>query len=158
MSDFTFAQRIKPSVPKRYLLLVASGVWLFAGSFLMFRGIRNIPVDGVTFWKILLSAGAGCVFFWILFLRVSTRHIHRITTLDIIRPCIFSFFDWKSYLLMVLMIGMGIAVRNLHLINDETISYFFITMSVPLIISAVRFFLAWKKYEIITKDERRKTN
>lgn len=146
MSNFNFAQRIKPSVPKRYLLLVASGVWLFAGSFLMFRGIRNIPGDGVTFWKIFLSAGAGLIFFWILFLRVSARHIHRITTLDIIRPCIFSFFDWKSYLLMALMIGMGIAVRKLHLISDITISYFFITMAIPLIISAFRFVVAFWKY------------
>jgi hypothetical protein len=152
------AQRFKPGVPKRHLLLVATFVWLFAGGFLMFRGIRSMPDGSWQLWKIAVSVAGGLLFFWILFLRISAKHIRRITSLEILRPCVFSFFDFKSYLMMALMITMGVTVRKLHLIGPATISYFFVTMAVPLLISAARFFGAWQNYTLITKDERRETN
>lgn len=151
------ANRLKPGVPKRHLLIVAAFVWLFAGGFLAFRGIRSIPPGAWQWWKVAIALAGGIVFFRVLFLRVSSKHIRRINSLEILRPCVFSFFDFRSYLMMVLMITMGVTVRKWHLISQGAISYFFITMSVPLVISAFRFLLAWKKYEIITKDEVRKT-
>jgi len=152
------AAKFKPGVPKRHLLLVAAFVWLFAGSFLAFRGIRSIPAGEWQWWKVVIALAGGLIFFGILFLRISTKHIRRITTLEILRPCVFSFFDFRSYLLMGLMIAMGVAVRKLQLLNSVAISYFFITMAIPLVISALRFFLAWKKYDVITDYERRKTD
>jgi hypothetical protein len=146
------AIKFKPGVPKRYLLMVAAFVWLFAGGFLLFRGIRSMPPASWAIWKTMVSVAGGLAFFWVLFLRISSKHIRRITTLEILRPCVFSFFDFKSYLMMALMITMGVTVRKLHLIAPQDISYFFITMSVPLIISAVRFALAWVKYGDITYD------
>jgi hypothetical protein len=146
-------QRYKPGVPKRHLLLVATLVWLFAGSFLMFRGIRSVPEGAWQFWKVAVSVAGGLLFFWILFFRISAKHIRRITSLEILRPCVFSFFDFKSYLMMALMITMGVTVRKLHLVSAESISYFFITMAIPLLVSAIRFLAAWRKYDTITNDE-----
>lgn len=147
------AQKLKPGVPKRQLLLVAAFVWLIAGGFLLFRGIRTMPVGDWALWKAATAVIGGLSFFWILFLRISTKYIHRISSLEILRPCVFSFFDLRSYLMMGLMITMGVIVRELHLVNSVVISYFFITMAIPLVISAIRFFLAWKKYEVITRHE-----
>jgi hypothetical protein len=147
------ATKYKPGVPKRHLLLVATSVWLFAGGFLAFRGIRSMPAGDWAWWKTAIAIIGGLMFFWILFLRISTKHIRRITSLEILRPCVFSFFDFRSYLMMALMITMGVTVRKLHLVSAESISYFFITMALPLLISAGRFYLAWNRYEEITKDE-----
>jgi hypothetical protein len=146
------AIRFKPGVPKRYLLMVAAFVWLFAGGFLLFRGIRSMPAGQWALWKTLVSFVSGLLFFRTLFLSISSKHIRRITTLEILRPCVFSFFNFKSYLMMALMITMGVTVRKLHLIAPQGISYFFITMSVPLLISAARFAMAWRKYVDITHD------
>jgi hypothetical protein len=148
---------MKPGIPKRHLLLVAAGVWLFAGGFLLFRGIRLMP-DGIEMlWlKILGSVFVGILFFHLLFLRISLRHIHRIASLEILKPCIFSFFDWKSYLIMAVMITAGVLVRKTGWISPEWISLFFILMAIPLLLSAIRFLRAYVNYEQILKPHNTK--
>ena len=78
----------------------------------MLRGIRGMPAGAWQAWKVLISVAGGLAFFRILFLRISSKHIRRITTLEILRPCVFSFFDIKSYLMMALMITMGAIARE----------------------------------------------
>jgi len=143
---------LKPGIPKRHLLLVATTVWLFAGGFLLYRGIRMLPEAGMLWLKIPMAVVAGILFFHLLFLRVSLKHITRIRSLTILRPCIFSFFDWKSYLFMGVMITAGILVRKSGWIGMRWISLFFITMAVPLLLSAIRFFRAWMKYSELVKE------
>ena len=138
--------RLKPALPKRHLLIVATTVWLCAGGMLLYRGITGLPEGGWQFWEIAVSLVCGLLLFWLLFFRISSKHIRRITSLEILRPCVFSFFNFRSYLLMVLMIAMGISIRKFHLIGVEFISYFYITMATPLLLSAIRFFFAWNKY------------
>ncbi|MBE0647330.1 MAG: hypothetical protein IH596_06080 [Bacteroidales bacterium] len=143
---------MKPGIPKRQLLLVAAAVWLFAGGFLLFRGITMLPEMSMLWLKIVLAVIAGLIFFHLLFLRVSLKHITRIRSLEILRPCVFSFFDWKSYLLMAIMITSGVLVRKTGLIDQKWISLFFITMATPLLLSAVRFLRAWGKYCELVKE------
>lgn len=143
---------LKPGIPKRHLLLVATAAWLFAGGFLLYRGIRMLPEGNMLWMKIPLTVVAGILFFHLLFLRVSLKHITRIRSLHILRPCIFSFFDWKSYLIMGVMITAGILVRKSGWIEMKWISLFFITMAVPLLLSAIRFFRAWMKYSELVKE------
>lgn len=142
---------LKPGIPRRHLLLIAAAVWFFAGGFLLFRGIRMLPETNYLWLKIPIAVVAGLLFFHLLFLHLSLKHITRIRSLEILRPCIFSFFDWKSYLLMAIMITSGILVRKSGLIGQEWTYLFFITMSTPLLLSAVRFMRAWGKYSEIVK-------
>ncbi|MFH1296627.1 MAG: hypothetical protein ABIJ04_05055 [Bacteroidota bacterium] len=144
-------KKFKPGIPKRHLLLVATAVWLFAGAFLLYRGIRMLPETTYLWVKIPLAIVAGLIFFHLLFLRVSLKHITRIRSLEILRPCIFSFFDWRSYLLMAIMITSGILVRKTGWVDEQWVSLFFITMAAPLLLSAVRFFRAWKKYSELVR-------
>jgi len=139
--------QVKPGVPKRHLLLVAAAVWLFAGGFLLYRGILMSPEITYPGLKIPLAFVAGLIFFQILFLRISLKHITRIRSLEILRPCVFSFFNWKSYLIMAVMISSGILVRRSGLIGMQYISLFYITMATPLLLSAGRFLRAWTKYK-----------
>ena len=151
LSAFVVKKKLKPGVPKRHLLLVATAAWSVAGGFLLFRGIRMLPETTWLWLKIPLAVIAGLIFFHLFFLRVSLKHITRIRSLEILRPCIFSFFDWKSYLLMAIMITSGVLIRKSGWIDLQWISLFFITMSAPLLLSAVRFFRAWRKYREIVK-------
>ena len=144
-------KNLKPGIPKRHLLLVATAVWLFAGGFLLFRGIRMLPEMKLLWLKVLLAVITGLLFFHLLFLRVSLKHITRIRSLEVLRPCVFSFFDWKSYLLMAIMITSGVLIRKSGWIDQQWISLFFITMATPLLLSAMRFFRAWGKYREIVR-------
>jgi hypothetical protein len=130
-----------PSVSKRYLLLVAALVWTFAGGMLLFRGFAiNNPLP--SHWKIelLICIAAGLLFFWLLFNRISAKHVLRIKNLSNERPVIFSFFNLKSYLMMFSMISLGIALRKTGLVSPEYLSFMYITMGIPLLMSSFRFY------------------
>jgi len=144
-----FFVKYKPSVPRKHLLLVAAFVWLLAGGILSFRGLKGLSWTGPVLVSMLIAFAGGILFFYLLFLRISTKHIGRIKSLEILRPCVFSFFDFRSYLMMAIMITMGVTVRKLHLISNDIISYFFITMAIPLLLSSARFFMAWRQYDSI---------
>lgn len=138
--------KITPRISRHNLLLVAAGAWLFAGGMLMWRSFAYFkPVSG---WPFLLIASfiGGLLFFWGMFLRISGKHIKRICEMKTERPCLFSFFNLRSYGLMAVMISGGVGLRTSHLIALPYLSLFYLFMSIPLLLSAVRFVRAWILY------------
>ncbi|TCN72279.1 hypothetical protein [Acetobacteroides hydrogenigenes] len=147
------AFRIKPGVPKRYLLLVAAVVWTFAGGMLLGKGASYLMAHSdMLLLRLIVGVIFGVAFFWLLFMRISLKHINRIRSIDVVRPCIFSFFDFKSYLMMGGMVSMGIALRHLNFINKTYLFNFYVAMGVPLLLSAVRFLWAWVRYHRVVED------
>lgn len=147
MGNKTLASRFKPAVPKRYLLLVAAAVWAFAGCMLLFKGLSYLL--GHSDMLALRLAGAvvfGVAFFGLMFMRISLKHINRIRAIEVVRPCIFSFFNFTSYLMMGGMITLGIALRHLNFINKDYLFTFYIGMGIPLLLSSMRFLWAWVRY------------
>ncbi|MCX6272652.1 MAG: hypothetical protein NTU44_15820 [Bacteroidetes bacterium] len=131
--------RWKPSVGKKTLLFIAGILWMLAGCILLFRGIFHLINDHY-YLLISLSGGAvgGILFYRLVFARVSNKYIRRILHLENDRPCVFSFFSWKSYLIMAFMISMGIFLGKRFLPPHE-LHVFFVIMSIPLITSGLRF-------------------
>jgi len=132
---------LTPRVSKHYLLLVAALVWTFAGGMLLFRGFtfnETLPRH----WFIELIAGifAGLLFFRFLFNRISSKHVFRIQNLAIEHPCLFSFFNFRSYLMMFSMITLGIVLRKSGFVSPEFLSLMYITMGIPLLMSSLRFY------------------
>lgn len=130
-----------PRVSKRYLLLVAALVWTFAGGMLLFRGYAlNNPLPA--WWGLKLAAClvAGLLFFKLLFNRISTKHVLRIRNLTDERPLVFSFFNLKSYLMMFSMITLGVTLRKSGAVAPEYLSFLYITMGIPLLMSSFRFY------------------
>lgn len=134
-------QTCKPGIPKRYLMFVAAVVWTFAGGMLLFRGFSILKCNNRAI--ILGELGcmvAGIVFYRFMFAAISLKHIHRIQNLQLEKPCIFSFFNGRSYLLMTMMITSGIALRISGIVPVACLSFFYIAMGTPLLISAFRFY------------------
>lgn len=132
---------LKPGIPKKYLLIVAAVVWTFAGIMLLSRGYVMLEKFPYLIWlKILGSLAGGIVFYIFMFSGISMKHIKRITNLPIDKPCFFSFFNLKSYLMMIVMISAGVALRMTGIIPLEYLSLFYITMGTPLFLSATRFY------------------
>jgi hypothetical protein len=137
----TIFQRLKPGIPKRYLLFVAAFVWTFAGGMLFYRGFSVLVDYPDLLWlKIVISIIFGLIFYTVLFDRISSKHTQRILKMEIERPCLFSFFNFRSYLMMVLMITMGITLRKTGVVPLQYLSAFYVTMGVPLSLSAIRFY------------------
>jgi hypothetical protein len=136
-----------PSVSKRYLFLVAALVWTFAGGMLLYRGFTiNHPLP--SHWKVEFfgCTMAGLLFFILLFNRISAKHVLRIKSLPIEYPVIFSFFNLKSYLMMFSMITIGITLRKTGAVSPEYLSFMYITMGIPLLMSSFRFYSTFFKF------------
>jgi len=139
-----FAEKIKPSVQKHSLLLIAGFAWTAAGGVLAGRGLFHLIEQGHSpGWRLAGGVFFGGVFYILLFAKISRKHIKRIKGLNIPYPCAFSFFNIRSYILMGLMISGGIILRKLDVINQDWLYTFYMTMGIPLLISASRFFYAW---------------
>lgn len=142
----------KPAVPKRYLLLTAAIVWTSAGSMLLFRGFSILLISPWLRWlKIILSLYSGIIFFAFLFSKLSLRHTQRIINMPIERLCVFSFFNFRSYILMTVMIGLGITLRKTGLIPLQYLSCFYVAMGTPLLLSAFRFYYNSIHYKKVAK-------
>jgi hypothetical protein len=144
--------QLKPGVPKRYLLLIACMVWTIAGSILFIKGSAYLIIFS-TYLTLRFIFGTlfGIVFYFVLFARISLRHITRIRAIDIAKPCIFSFFNFKSYIMMGIMITGGILLRKFDFINHDILFNFYVGMGIPLLISGARFYYAWYKYHEVVK-------
>ena len=141
-----WVERFKPSVKKRNLLLVAGFAWTTAGGILISRALLTLwSISHYLWMEILIGLVFGTIFYLFLFARISKKHITRITLITIDNPCFFSFFYVRSYVLMAIMIQAGITLRKLDIINREILYTFYLTMGIPLLVSAVRFFTTWSR-------------
>ena len=148
---------LKPAVPNRVLLFVAAVVWTFAGSMLLYKGYKMMDSNPSLLWlKLIFVLLAGLLFYQKLFSKLSLKHTLRILKMKEAHPCFFSFFNFRSYLVMFFMIGMGITLRTTGWVPLVYLSYLYLTMSVPLLLSSVRFYytgIFYRKYLIITLQE-----
>ena len=139
----SLAQKLKPGVTKRTLLYVAGCVWCFAGSMLITRALRSlIEIQHMLSLELFLGVIGGLCFYIFLFTKISKKHITRISLIKADFPCFFSFFNFKSYVLMTLMISGGILLRSSHIIDPEYLYTFYLAMGIPLLFSGFRFFNA----------------
>lgn len=74
------------------------------------------------------------------------KHSRRIINMEEQRPCLFSFFNFRSYLMMALMISMGILLRKTGIVPLSYLSFFYILMGIPLLMSSFRFYYYGFRY------------
>lgn len=137
-------ESLTPRISKQYLLLIAALVWTFAGGMLLFRGFSFLMAYPA--FRALKISGCligGLVFFKLLFSGISVKHVLRIQNIPIDHPCLFSFFNVKSYLMMSIMISSGILLRKSGFISPEYLSLIYITMGIPLLMSSFRFYYSF---------------
>lgn len=148
-----FIESIKPGVQKRSLLFVAAFVWTFAGGMLLYKGFAyTIGHDSIGL-KMIAGFVGGIIFYLILFSNISKKHTIRIMELESDKPCVFSFFSFRSYFLMTIMISVGIFLRKSGLVPIEYLSVFYLAMGTPLFLSALRFYYFGIKYPYATKQK-----
>ncbi len=136
-----FIESFKPALPKRWLLLIAALIWTLAGVMLLLKGRSLFLHYHYFFWlRLIIAVTGGILFYILLFSKISFKHTKRIIYLDNDYPCAFSFFDIKSYILMTIMITAGILLRKSGLVAPEYLSVLYLTMGIPLSISAFRFY------------------
>jgi hypothetical protein len=149
----SFFQTFKPGIPKQYLLFVAAFIWTIAGGMLLFRGFSFLKFStSQLIFEESCCILTGILFYKFMFSKISLKHIHRILNIQLERPCLFSFFNWRSYFLMSLMISFGVTLRVSGIVPLNYLSLFYVAMGIPLFMSAIRFYYyAFKNLKMIHK-------
>ncbi|NEW83342.1 MAG: hypothetical protein GZ094_13370 [Mariniphaga sp.] len=139
------------NVTKHTLLLEAAIIWTFAGGMLLYRGSSMLEASSGFSWeKIVGCICIGLIFFVLVFLKISRKHVHRILTLEGDRHQFYEFFNPRSYLMMLGMISLGIFLRKTSIVPLASLSLAYITMGIPLLLSSFRFYYRWFYYLPVT--------
>jgi hypothetical protein len=147
-----YFQVLKPKLPKRYLLFLAAFVWTFAGGMLLFKGIGLYISEPIYLvFRILVSVICGSLFYYFMFSKISAKHTKRIMNIQHEKPCMFSFFNVRSFILMSIMITGGILLRKSGLVPNFYLSMVYTTMGIPLFLSSLRFYNYGFNYHKLNK-------
>ena len=129
---------MKYGVNRQVLLITAGIVWIVAGANILRIGIVTWLNDS-QYWlfKIGEATVVFLLFFILIFRRLYYKHTERIVRKKPEKNCPFSFFDVKSWIIMIFMISIGISIRSLHLLPNHFISVFYTGLSLvyPLLVA-----------------------
>lgn len=144
-------EKWKPGVPKNVLLLIAGILWIGTG--IMLDALSYSWLRAEDFYDALVSSVIGFLCALVIhhfgFLRIVDRNLDRILPMEG-RRCIFSFMPWKSYVLIIVMVLIGVLLRHSP-IPKLYLSVLYIGIGTALILSSVRYLrhliLALKSYD-----------
>lgn len=127
-------------VDKSILVLVAGLMWCGVGIMLIRYAVSWLEVykekDQLIFYSLGFIAAMPIHHFG--FLRIADKNINRLLPLREKRS-LFSFMTWKSYVIVVIMVSMGIALRHSS-IPKRFLSVLYNGIGLALFLSGIRYF------------------
>ena len=135
--------RFKPAVDKSILIFLSGILWVAVASMLLAFAVGWLRVGPMAQTSVLATTGiiAALIIHHFGFLRVVDKNLGRIVPGDEKR-CIFAFQSWRSYLIIVSMMGMGFVLRNSSL-PKPYLAVLYIAIGSALILSSVRYLRVW---------------
>lgn len=138
MKDLLEKYKIKAN--KRTLLLIAGALWTFAGGRVFTLGFGDLTANvGNPIIYLIVSSLVFFMFFKFVFSKMVKKHSKRILNSILESHCLFSFFDVKSYFIMIFMIVGGISVRNAHIFDPRYLGTFYVGLGLALLGAGVAF-------------------
>ena len=143
--------RFNPAVPRRWLFALGGFVWTAVGIVLSIRAI--VWMSQFSFDRIFLVECLG-VFIAVSgysygFSKIVEKNVKRIHGLPP-RVCLFAFTAWRGYFMIIIMVCLGLTLRNSD-IPKYYLSVPYTAMGVILLIGSLKFygeFLAYAEIEI----------
>jgi len=131
--------KIKPAVDKRMLLLLAGLMWLAVGIMLLWMAISWLNAFQVR--GSFMFSGIGIIIALFVhhfgFLKIVDKNLNRLLPMEG-KKCLFSFITWKSYLIIIVMTALGIALRHSP-IPKPYLATLYIGIGLALVLSSVRY-------------------
>ena len=134
------SDKLNPAVGKPVLKLLAGSLWLGTGIMLSILGIKWIleSVHEYSVYFGIAGLAASLVIHYFGFSKIVDKNIYRINLLEK-KYCLFGFMTWKSYLIILVMMTLGITLRHSS-IPREWLSIVYIGIGTALILSSLRYF------------------
>ena len=134
-----------PKVRSEKLLIIAAVVWLLAGINILRLGV--IAISGTELAIFLLVVGIGITFllFHMMFAKLVGKQSNRIRAYGSKRTCAFAFFDVKGYVMMAIMMGGGIALREFGIIPEWIVAFMYTGIGSALALAGIGFAIHYFK-------------
>ena len=156
-------KKLNPAVSKYWLMVLAGLMWSMVG--IMLCRLAYIWLAAVN-WSLGLPLGSlgiisALAVYRYGFSKIARKNIARLCLLSD-KTCIFAFQAWKSYLIVIFMIMLGIALRKLP-IPRHFLAVIYSTIGGALFLSSFHFYLRIWRVKILKqpclppkdiKDER----
>lgn len=133
---------------KRTLFILGGALWGIAGGNVLNLGVKDLfrnAKNPIPF--LIISSIVFFIFYNFIFSKMIKKHMMRIINSTLGKHCIFSFFDFKSYLIMAFMITFGILLRNSGIVNPIYLGSFYIGLGLALFLSGILFLLSGVNFE-----------
>jgi hypothetical protein len=131
----------KPAVLKHKLLIVSGLLWSFAGLMLLFISSKWFPAFSVKTSVLDISAGLvmGALISRFGFMKLARKNANRI--LDYSKhACAFAFQRWQMYPLVLVMMGMGIIMRNSPYVPKYLLAPVYIGIGSALFVASFTYY------------------
>jgi hypothetical protein len=133
-------KKFTPEVDKKILVLLAGVMWCGVGVMLVSFAVSwLLPCNGreqVLYYAVGFLAAMPIHHFG--FLKIADKNLNRLLPLTEKR-CLFSFMTWKSYIIVLIMVSMGIALRHSS-IPKRYLSILYNGIGLALFLSGIRYF------------------
>ena len=124
---------------RKYLYFVAAVIWGIPGIIITLKGIgayRMQPSDNL--WWLLMITASVLAMFYMMFRRIVGRYCDRIASLpDKVK--IWQTFPARGWILLVFMMGLGIALKHIPLVPSAFTASFYSGLGPMLLLSSIRF-------------------
>ena len=125
---------------KKYLVLLATTLWIFAGIKVVMVGCRvGGEVDIKNFWYYLIMAAVFLVFYFRIFSPMVDKNLDRIGKLG--EPKLWKFLDKKSYIIMFSMMFLGMALRKFTSLPAAFFYTFYIGLGMALLSAGIKYMI-----------------
>ena len=147
-----FFKRIKPAASKYWLIALAGLMWSTVGVMLCsmayswLKGVDWLTAFPFGLFGIILSLAA----YRFGFSGIARKNIDRICLLPE-KGCIFAFQAWKSYLIIVVMITLGIILRHSP-IPKHYLAIVYTTIGGALLLSSLHYYRGLWRLLILKKS------
>lgn len=136
--------KYKPAVPQKWLIGLAGILWSGVGAMLCIQAFFWLKAAAVE-QVVPLSIGGillACIAYRFIFSQIAQSNIYRIGSLST-ESCIFAFQAWKSYLVIVLMVVIGLVLRGSPF-PKHYLSVVYIAIGGALFLSSLKYYTRLK--------------
>lgn len=145
-------RNLKPAVDKKILVLLAGIMWCGVGVMLVGLTISWLSnyQDKLLFYLTGFITAMPIHHFG--FLKIADKNLRRLLPVTE-KKCLFSFMTWRSYLIVLVMVSTGIAMRH-SAIPKNYLSVLYIGIGLALFLSGLRYFRFFIRLVIQKTDIR----
>ena len=133
--------KLKPAVNRKWLIVISGMMWSGVGIFLnilafsWLKSFNNIQL----FATIMIGLLAGLIVARFGFGYIANKNLSRIFAYPK-EVCVFAFQEWKSYLLIAVMMSMGIYLRTMGIVPKYLLAPIYIGIGTALFLASFIYY------------------